>query len=93
MAEKLNAGALLTVGRIAEVHWEDSRGKHGWTSEVQEMPGSTIRSIGYVAKDDEQGVVLVESVDLAEETTSRWGCSTSIPRSSIRKVKYLRGKP
>ena len=90
MAEKLNADALKTVGRVAEIYWEDSRGKHGWTNEIQDVPKATIRSVGYVSKDDDEGVILVESVDLVEETTSRWGCSTAIPRSAIRKVRYLR---
>ena len=91
MADKLNAEAQAVIGKIAEVYWEDSRGKHGWTDAIEEMPKTTIRSAGYVAQDDEEGVVLVESIDLAEGTTSRWGCSTAIPRSAIRKVKYLRG--
>ena len=92
MAEKLNAEALAKIGKVAEVHWEDSRGKHGWTDKIEEVPQATIRSIGYVASDNEEGVVLIESIDTAENTTSRWGCSTAIPRSAIRKVKYLRSK-
>jgi len=91
VVDRLSAEALAAIGKIAEVYWEDTRGKHGWTDAIVPVPEATIRSIGYVAKDDESGVILVESVDTAEGTTSRWGCSTAIPRSAIRKVKYLRG--
>ena len=92
MASKhIDANRAEKLKRVAEVTWEDSRGKHGWTEDVGEFPLPEIRSIGYVMRDDEQGVILTESIDPSTSTTSPYGCSTAIPRSAIRKVKYLRG--
>ena len=78
---------------VAEVHWEDSVGRHGWHEEVIVLPGKeNMMSIGYVMQDDEGGIVLLQSFDSDPGSTRPYGCQEAIPRSAIRKVKYLRSK-
>jgi len=81
------------TGRIAEVTWEDSATKHGWSSRSVELPrdGGTLQSVGYVLQDDAHGVILVETWNALGDEEYRYGCQIAIPRSAIRKVKYLRG--
>ncbi len=76
--------------KILEVEWDDSRGAHGWRTDVVKPPTKPCSSVGYVEKDDDEGVILYESIDLDPSTTHRYGCSTFIPRSAIRKTTQLR---
>ena len=85
------------TAKVMEVEWEDSQTQHGWTKAKIELPArGGYRSVGYVLQDDESGVILLESWDAAEAPdhigVSRFGCQTAIPRSAIRKVRYLRGR-
>lgn len=86
-----NIERLARTRGVAEVEWEDSHTTHGWIDTLPKHDGHAIRSVGYVVQDDEVGVVLTESIDTDETTSHPWGCSMAIPRSAIRKVKYLRG--
>ena len=74
-----------------EVLWEDATGKHGWC----DSPSSSlaaVTSIGYLESEDAQQVILVESYDGDPECTRRYGCSTSIPRSAVRDMRFLTEK-
>ena len=93
----IEGGVDSPTGKVAEVTWEDSHTSHGWRAEALALPEpGEMLSIGYVIQDDEHGVVLCESwdgtADAQNVVPSRYGCQTAIPRSAIRKVKYLRGK-
>ena len=78
--------------RIVEVEWEDSVGRHGWADHLVE-PGIGIRSVGYVEKDDEDGMILLTGRDASETSADQYDCSKFIPRGAIRKVTELkRGK-
>ena len=86
---KLNPERVAKVARIIEVDWEDSSGQHSWHSD-EEFSDSNIRTVGYLLSDDKRGILVTESVEL--QKGAMYGCTTSIPRSAIRKVRYLRGK-
>ena len=75
--------------RVVEVLWEDCVGRHGWS---EEPIGTTseITSVGYLHRDDEEGVVLVESKDRGPGAVKKYGCSTMIPRSAVRGMRVLR---
>ena len=80
------------TGKIAEVTWEDSVGRHSWNEDLIELPvKEPITSVGYITQDDEGGVVLLQSFDHDPNSTRPYGCQEAIPHSAIRKVKYLRG--
>jgi len=75
--------------RIVEVLWEDSCGRHGW-ADVLVTPHMPIRSLGYVEKDDEEGMILLTGRDDSEHSADQYDCSKFIPRSAIREVRELR---
>ena len=88
--------------RMVEVEWEDSASTHGW-QEVEEFPEPwIIHSIGYVERDDEQGIKLYEARSISQTSdvghkdpkrrARDYGCATAIPRSAIRHVWELRRK-
>lgn len=78
--------------KIVEVDWEDSAGSHDWRKGVTIRP-QRIKSVGYLAQDDEECLVLVESrVQTEEPDVAENGCSTAIPRSAVRRVRELRPK-
>ena len=77
-----------TQQRIAEVEWEDSISRHGWSDRLVRIAGP-IRSVGYVEKDDDEGVILLSGMGDTEVTSDPYDCSTFIPRSAIRKVTEL----
>ncbi len=74
--------------RIVEVEWGDSISRHGWSARVVQ-PAGAIHSLGYVEKDDEEGIILLSGMADAETTGDPYDCSTFIPRSAIRKVTEL----
>ncbi len=76
--------------RIVEVKWEDTVTRHGWTDKLVN-PLTDIHSVGYVEKDDDEGMILLDGKDGAEGTET-YSCSTFIPRSAIRKVTELARK-
>ena len=78
--------------KVLEVEWEDSHGQHGWRTDIVKPSTGLCVSVGYVEMDSEEGVILYESIDLDVDTTHKYGCSTFIPRSAIRKTRYLRAK-
>lgn len=47
-------------------------------------------SVGYVLRDDEQSLVIVESVPKDPTAGKQWGSVMCIPRSAVRKVAELR---
>jgi len=81
---------------IVEVEWEDSHTIHGWHADSGPPSSLAIRSVGYVQREDESGIVLVESVVQDDKPgLAKLGCTMGIPRSAIRKVTKLglkRGK-
>ena len=80
------------TGKIAEVTWEDSVGRHGWNGDVIALPvKEPMTSVGYVLQDDEGGIVLLQAYDHDPNSTRPYGCQEATPRSAIRKVRRLRG--
>lgn len=80
--------------RIVEIRWQDTATAHGWHSGTDPINPSMCRTVGYLIKEDDEAIVVVESMVEAEpddelQTLKRFGCSTSIPRSAIRKVTEL----
>lgn len=78
--------------RVVEVEWEDSNSSHGWGYD-QDLPGFlAIISVGMVLRDDDAGMLLVESwvKPPVPDGQKPYACSTAIPRSAIRKVTELR---
>ena len=79
--------------RIVEVEWEDCVGRHGWSDHlvnISDRSERSIHSLGYVEKDDEEGMILLTGRDTAEASTEQtYDCSKFIPRSAIRKVTEL----
>jgi len=74
-----------------EVLWVDATSRHGWS----ESPTSTsvqITSIGYLESEDDRQVVVVEAFDHDPESTRKYGCSTAIPRSAVRDMRFLTEK-
>lgn len=85
--------------RIVEVIWEDAASSHGW-QETDELPQvGLVRIVGYVDRDDEEGIRVVEARATFSTKGGRskprareWGCATMIPRSAIREVHELTRK-
>lgn len=84
--------------RIVEVEWEDTASTHGW-QEKEDMPETwRITSVGYVDRDDADGIRLYEARSISEASVSDhsksrkrdYGCATMIPRSAIRDVRELK---
>ena len=83
--------------RIVEVEWTDISTTHGWHKKAQESGPSPCRTVGYVLEENDMYLTVVESLDNSETPdgveSNNLGCTTSIPRSAIRKVTELkRGK-
>ena len=78
--------------RIVEVEWEDTVGRHGWSDHVVDISKRAIQSVGYVNKDDVEGMVLFTGRDNSEFAIDQYDCSKFIPRSAIRKVTELSRK-
>lgn len=80
--------------RIVEVVWEDSACVSAWHNE-EDIPGAgdPIRSVGFVYRDDDTGVVLIQSMNEVKDgpstRTSRFSATLIIPRSAIREVREL----
>ncbi len=85
---------------IVEVEWEDSQTTHDWHGEdVPAWKPAVVRSVGYLQRDDDSAVVLVAEQTIGEPApgtaVARYGCTTAIPRSAVRKMTKLgpkRGK-
>lgn len=79
---------------MVEVEWEDCAVRHRWQDLKAAFPNLVLaRSMGYVLRDDEDGIVLTESLDMdIIEADQLRGCTAAIPRSAIRKVWELRRK-
>lgn len=80
--------------RIVEVEWVDSTTVNGW-HHPEDIPGADpIHSIGYLRREDEDEVVLTQSMNLAVDAprirTAKLSESLIIPRSAIRKITELR---
>ena len=89
MVVKPSKERLALTNRVAEVTWIDSSCRHGWHDEDSHTI-TNCQSIGYVTSNDEDGIVLTESIELG--SGSKYGCSTAIPKSAIVKVTYLRNR-
>lgn len=75
--------------RIVEVEWEDTVGRHGWSDHLVNISKRAILSVGYVGKDDDEGIILFTGRDNSEFAIDQYDCSKFIPRSAIRKVNEL----
>ncbi len=77
--------------RIVEVEWEDTNTRHHWQRTSEPLPVNyTIRTLGYVLEDSKKRLVVTEAFDDSPEDIRDRGCTTSIPRSAVRKVRELR---
>lgn len=81
--------------RIVEVEWEDSASTHGWQVH-KDMPETwLVLTVGYVDREDDEGIRLYEARGFtppAYKGTGQsrdYGCATMIARSAIRKVTDL----
>lgn len=83
--------------RIVEVEWEDSACSHGWQTRG-DLPETWIaRSVGYVDRDDADGIRIYEGRSIIDtkgrehkkESVRDYGCAMMIPRISIRRVREL----
>jgi hypothetical protein len=78
--------------RIVEVEWEDCASRHRWQPLADRYPSNlNVHSVGYVLEDNDSHIVLTESLDtdpIAEDKLR--GCTSTIPRSAIRKVTELK---
>lgn len=75
--------------KIVEVLWIDSFFEHGWGDRAERLhhnrkPGQC-RSVGYLIQDDDDWVVLAESVAANDNV----GCTTTIPKIAIKSVVEL----
>lgn len=70
---------------VAEVDWVDANTTHGWHEDA-EAPITMCRSIGYVIRDDDDAIVLAESINLCYG--KEYGCTTAIPRFAVKAVTY-----
>lgn len=79
--------------RIVEVEWIDSSATHGWHNDSQHPRLSPCRSVGFVLRDDDEQILLAESLDETDPdpttTIARFGCVTVIPRCAVKKVRDL----
>ena len=82
--------------RIVEVEWEDSATIHNWHKDDDGHTPSRCRSAGFVVRDDKDAISLAESLDNSPDPKDgvvyKYGCVTTIPRSTIRKVTELTPK-
>ena len=78
---------------IVEVTWEDCAGSHGWQNQ-HDIPGPMeIKSVGYVERDDNIALVIVEGLcakGTPENPRREYGCASTIPRSQVRSMKVIR---
>lgn len=86
---KPNPDRLSLVSKLAEVRWSDTNCNHAWSD--AEARSTICQSVGYVILDDEDEIVLAESINLG--TSSTYGCQTAIPKHAIIGApRYLKGK-
>ena len=83
--------------RMVEVEWEDATSTHGWSKRSQLPTSPDVNlSIGYVVEETDKHLLITESLaptDVpAGVNPSPYGCSLSIPRSTIHHVWELRRK-
>mgnify|MGYP001565115678 CR=1 FL=1 len=83
--------------RIVEVEWEDSAGTSRYVSVTERdeffaKPPLMLSTVGYVMRDDDRGIGLVETAPVQhdDEDGRQWGACIMIPRSAVRKVRRLR---
>ena len=80
--------ASLAPGPLVEVTWSDSAGRSDWHSPddarrcLDEMD---CISAGYMATDDERGILLV----MGAGAVGSWLSSMAIPRHAIKEVRRL----
>lgn len=79
--------ALTNTKRVVQVEWEDSACTRGWNVR-QDYESFSISSIGYLVAKDKKGIVVSTSVS----ETGNVDNQLHIPKSAIRKFKYLRIK-
>lgn len=72
---------------IVEVDWEDSETSHNWRDRSEDRYEiAPCRSAGYLVESSRRYVRLTESIDDNGNT----GCTTSIPRFAVRRMRVIR---
>ena len=77
--------------KIIEVEWEDASGGHYWdTAEsLSKERIYIVKTVGYVVRDDDEYVILVQCVDNNKDGASVSG-HMRIPRAYIRSSRVMR---
>ena len=73
--------------RMVEVEWEDANSAHRWQNEDDDHHTVHVWSVGYLLRDDEEGIMLTYGFD--GNTERQRNCTIAIPRSAIRNVWEL----
>ncbi len=79
---------------IVEVVWMDSSSTHGWHKKQDLAELCECVSVGFLLKEGGEYVLLAETLALdGDDGRHEYGCSSAIPRSTIRKItKLSRGR-
>ena len=77
--------------RMVEVEWVDSNATWGWEPITGYKDGhvSECRTAGYLVKSTRKELMVGLSVDYGSETMN---CTMTIPRCSVKKIRYLEAK-
>ena len=81
---------------VWEVEWEDSMASHGWQKDkdIAELVPDISTSVGFLLMNDSRCVTLCTStIHMTEDersSHSRFDCTTTIPKSAIRKMRRLK---
>jgi len=77
---------LTAPGPLVEVEWNDSAGHSDWhdpDDARQSLDQMACISAGYMAEDDERGILLV----MGAGAVGQWLSSMAIPRHAIKEVR------
>lgn len=80
---------------IRLIRWTDASGSAGWSKRTEveeEMHTHPCESVGFVLRDDEEGVLLYQSTDHQEGDREHVDNMMAIPRSCILEERTLRKK-
>lgn len=78
---------------LERVRWRDHSTEHGWSREVVDTV-LLVDSVGYLAAETDDYLVLAESVIVNDDRALRWGCQTMILKNCIVERETIReGSP
>lgn len=85
---------MLKRGTLVEVHWLDAEADGAWTP-IRDVladydPPPTVRSVGYVLADNEQGLIIAGDVGTKLEDDQHVNRPMVIPKACVQKVRRLK---